>query len=287
MTRDIGVTDERERGVRLVPSGERRSAVLGGSRAPRALRRAGGAPCWLSLASRDAKAAKEFYERVLGWCHVPLLGSPGTARSLALKAGAPVGTISEASRDLGVHAGWMPHFAVDDLDRAVGRIRDRGATVAVGPLTTAAGRAAVAAGPHDVVFGLRHQALDRRWTVGDGPVARLELHTGDVFAAALFYGGVLGWAGETGDSCQVEYTGGRIVVRAGSRPVAALREDAVPGLEGRHRWHTCFRVADVDATAEAAVACGGRVISPPRGSHTPREAVLADHEGIPFAIVAE
>ncbi|MFE6159399.1 VOC family protein [Streptomyces sp. NPDC056486] len=261
--------------------------VLAGSRGPRALRKAGGAPCWLSLASRDTKAAKEFYERVLGWCHVPLLGSAGTARSLALKAGVPVGTISEASCDLGVHAGWMPHFAVDDLDHAVGRLRDRGATVAVGPLTTAAGRAAVAAGPHDVVFGLRHRAPDRRWTPAEGPVARLELHTGDVFAAALFYGGVLGWADELGDSCQVEYSGGDILVRDGPRQVAALKEGAVPGFEGRRHWHTCFRVADVDEAADAAAVWGGRVISPPRGSHALREAVLADREGIPFAVVAE
>ncbi|MGW6057017.1 VOC family protein [Streptomyces sp. NPDC055189] len=259
--------------------------------APRATGKTGGAPCWLSYAARDARAAEEFYGQVLGWCHVPLLGPAGGARSLALKAGAPVGSISEASCDPGVHAGWMPHFAVDDLDGAVGRLRDRGATVAVGPLTTAAGRVALAAGPHDEVFGLRHKALDRRWTVGEGPVARIELHTGDVFAAALFYGGVFGWAGESDDSCQVEYSGGQIVVRsgsrAGSRPVATLRDAAVPGFEGQHRWHTGFRVTDVDAAAGTALAEGGRVITPPRGPRGRREAVLADREGVPFTVVAE
>ncbi|GGV42147.1 hypothetical protein GCM10010277_31340 [Streptomyces longisporoflavus] len=259
--------------------------------APRASESTRGAPCWLSYAARDARAAEEFYGNVLGWCHVPLLGAAGRTRSLALRAGTPVGAISEASCDLGDHAGWMPHFAVDDLDGAVGRLRDRGATVAVGPLTTAAGRVAVAAGPHDEVFGLRQQAVDRRWSVGDGPVARIELYTGDIFAAALFYGGVLGWAGESADSCQVEYTGGRIVVRdgarAGSRPVATLGEGAVPGFEGQHRWHTAFRVADVDAAAGIAAAQGGRVITPPRGSGGRREAVLADREGVPFTVVAE
>ncbi|MEU6674677.1 VOC family protein [Streptomyces sp. NPDC046925] len=259
--------------------------------APRASGTTRGAPCWLSYAARDARAAEEFYGQVLGWCRVPLLGPAGRTRSLVLRAGAPVGAISETSCDPGVHAGWMPHFAVDDLDGAVGRLRDRGATVAVGPLTTRAGRVAVAAGPHEEVFGLRHQAPDRRWTVGDGPVARIELHTGDVFAAALFYGGVLGWAGESADSCQVEYSRGQIVVRegacAGSRPVATLGGAAVPGFEGQHRWHTSFRVTDVDAAAGSALAEGGRVITPPRGTGGRREAVLADREGVPFTVVAE
>ncbi|MFG2651488.1 VOC family protein [Streptomyces sp. NPDC048436] len=317
MPRDIGTTDERERrnrgevrlprarirarrswtgdgpvwdttGLRLVPYGDRSPAALDAGLPPRASGRTRGAPCWLSLAARDAGAAKEFYGRVLGWCHVPLLGSDGgKTRSLVLKAGAPVGTISEASCELGVYAGWMPHFAVDDVDGAAGRLRDRNATVAVGPLATAAGRIAVAAGPDDIVFGLRQQAPDNRWTVGEGPVARLELHTGDIFAAALFYGGVLGWAGRTGDNCDVEYVDGQIVVRDGRRAVAALRDTAVPGFEGRRGWHTCFRVANVDRVADAAETWGGRVISPPQGPRSRREAVLADREGIPFAVVSE
>jgi predicted enzyme related to lactoylglutathione lyase len=280
--------DTNTTGLSLVPHGDRRPAALDAGLPPRASGRARGAPCWLSLAARDAGAAKEFYGRVLGWCHVPLLGTAGKPRSLALKAGVPVGAISEASCELGVYAGWMPHFAVDDVDGATGRLRDRNATVAVGPLATAAGRVAVAAGPDDIVFGLRQQAPDNRWTVGDGPVARLELHTGDIFAAALFYGGVLGWAGGSEDSCDVEYVHGQIVVRDGRRAVAALRDTAVPGFEGRRGWHTCFRVTDVDRAADAADTWGGRVISPPQGPRTRRrEAVLADREGIPFAVVSE
>ncbi|WP_234336432.1 VOC family protein [Streptomyces sp. NRRL S-920] len=282
------------RGLRPVPPGGRgpsasepggqRAAAPAGSPPPGATRVARGAPCWLSLAARDVRAAEEFYGRVLGWCHVPLLGPPGKARSLMLKAGAPVGAIGSTTCESGVHAGWMPYFAVDDVDAAVGRLRDRGATVAVGPLATPAGRAAVAAGPDGAVFGLRPHAPDPRWTVGQGPVGRLELHTRDIFAAALFYGGVLGWAGP-GDSCAVEYVHEQIVVRDGARRVAALTQGAAPGTEARYRWHTSFRVADVDAAAAAAVREGGRVIAPPRGSGARREAVLEDREGVPFTVL--
>ncbi|MGW7081301.1 VOC family protein [Streptomyces sp. NPDC054866] len=312
MPKDIGVSDEREQlrrerpaprvrgqgreagrvwsgvrpfrragGLRLVPpAGERRPALPGRSLPPGASDRVRGAPCWLSLASGDAQAAKEFYARVLGWCHVPLLGAPGRARFLALRAGAPVGTLSQATCDLGVSAGWIPYFGVDEVDTTVGRLRERGATVAVGPLTTETGRLAVAAGPQEAVFGLRQRAPDQRWRVGAGPIARLELHTRDIFAAAYFYGDVLGWAGTSGDSCEVEYTHGQIEVRDGLRTVAALRDAATSG------WHPCFRVADVGMAAVAATGWGGRVISPPQGPRGRGEAVLADREGNPFTVVA-
>ncbi|MEU6992830.1 VOC family protein [Streptomyces sp. NPDC046465] len=273
------------RALRLVPPGERGPAALGGGPPPGASGTAYGAPCWLSLVSRDLRAAEEFYGRVLGWCHVPLLGSAGRPRSLALKAGAPVGTVSESASELGGYASWMPYFLVHDVDVAVARLRERGATVAVGPLTTGTGRVAVVAGPEDAVFGLRQKTPDLRWAVGQGPVARLDLHTRDIFAAALFYGGVLGWAGDPEVSCDVEYVDERIAVRDGRRTVASLRSGAAPGSEGRHRWHTGFRVADVDAVAAAAVAWGGRVISPPSGRSSRRQAVLGDREGIPFTVV--
>lgn len=275
------------RALRLVPPGERGPAapVSAGSPPPGSAGRAQGAPCWLSLVTRDIRAAEEFYGRVLGWCHVPLLGAAGRPRSLALKAGAPVGTLSEVAGDLGGYASWMPYFFVHDVDTAVARLRERGATVAVGPLTTGAGRVAVVAGPEDAVFGIRQKAPDPRWSVGQGPTARLELHTRDIFAAALFYGGVLGWAGDPETNCDVEYVDDRIAVLDGRRRVAALRGGPAPGSEGCHRWHTAFRVADVDVAAGAAVDWGGRVISPPSGPPARREAVLADREGIPFTVV--
>lgn len=274
-------------GLRLVPPpGEPRAASYGAGPQPGAAGPKGttgrkrGAPCWLSLASGDVLAAKEFYARVLGWCHVPLLGPQGRARYLALRAGAPVGSLNQATCDLGVSAGWIPYFGVDDVDATVGRLRERGATVAVGPLSTETGRLAVAAGPQEAVFGLRRRAPDDRWKAGAGPVARLELRTRDIFAAAFFYGDVLDWAGTSGDCCEVEYARGQIEVRDGLRTVAAFR-DATPS-----GWHPCFRVADVDLAAMAAVGWGGRVIAPPEGAPDRREAVLADREGNAFTVTA-
>lgn len=277
-----GVTPfRRAGGLRLVPPPDRpRPSLPGNSLPPGATARKPGAPCWLSLASGDAQAAKEFYARVLGWCHVPLLGARGRARLLALRAGAPVGSISQATCDLGVSAGWIPYFGVDHVDATVGRLRERGATVAVGPLSTETGRLAVAAGPQEAVFGLRQRAPDHRWKVGAGPVARLELHTRDIFAAAYFYGDVLDWAGTSGDCCEVEYARGQIEVRDGLGTVAAFRDATPPG------WHPCFRVADVDMAAVAAAGWGGRVVAPPEGPRDRREAVLADREGNAFMVTA-
>ncbi|MGW6273970.1 VOC family protein [Streptomyces sp. NPDC055060] len=271
-------------GLRLVPApGERRPAAPGtnlSAGAPGAPGATWGAPCWLSLASGDVLAASAFYARVLGWCHVPLLGPQGRTRLLALREGAPVGTLSQATCDLGVSAGWIPYFGVRDVDGTVDRLRERGATLAVGPLTTGTGRLAVAAGPQEAVFGLRRQAPDPRWRAGAGPVAGFELRTPDIFAAACFYGDVLGWAGTPGDSCEVEYTHGRIEVREGLRTVATLTDAPTSG------WRPCFRVADVEVAAVAAAGWGGRIVSPPDGPPERREAVLADAEGNPFTVIA-
>lgn len=271
-------------GLRLVPPPEESRPVPPGNSpqpgAPGTRGRKRGAPCWLSLASGDVLAAREFYARVLGWCHVPLLGPQGRARFLALRAGAPVGSLSQATCDPAVSAGWIPYFGVQDVDATVGRLRERGATVAVGPLSTETGRLAVAAGPQEAVFGLRRRAPDDRWKVGAGPVARLELHTRDIFAAAYFYGDVLDWAGTSGDCCEVEYTRGQIEVRDGLRTVAAFRDAGPSG------WHPWFRVADVDLAAVAAIGWGGRVLTPPKGPRDRREAVLADREGNAFTVIA-
>ncbi|MFF3645013.1 VOC family protein [Streptomyces sp. NPDC002564] len=303
-------------GLRLVAPGERRPAAPGGT-PPNPYGKTRGAPCWLGLAARDLSAAKQFYGRVLGWCHVPLVGQPGRARSVALKDGLPVGTITETDSEFGAHAGWMPYFYVDTVDAAAARFRERGATVALGPPVTVADRVAVVSGPDGAVFGLREQTPDDRWTVGDGPIAHLELHTRDVFAAALFYGGPLGWSAGSDDAaagsekgsgsgnrsgaggggvlggvlrhggaCDVAYDDGRILLRDGTLPVATLREATAPGSTECHRWHACFRVPDVDAAVAAAVEWGGRLISRPPGFRSRREAVVSDPDGVAFTVVA-
>lgn len=257
-----------------------------------------GVPCWVSLVTQDLGAAKDFYGPVLGWTfrRSPL----GEEFATALDGTAPVAGLGALSPSLRTSVAWITYFAVDSADVTAARIRERGATVAVGPLALGTGRAALAADPDGAVFGFWEGRALRDWSVGGRPAdggggpARLELRTRDAFAAAIFYAEVLAWATDERDSPQVRYEHDEVLVHDGARTVAALRGGAVesaPDPQVRPRWQVFFRVADVDAAAEAALTCGGTVVTPPDAAHPGadavregREATLRDPDGGLFTV---
>ncbi|KJY30080.1 glyoxalase/bleomycin resistance protein/dioxygenase, partial [Streptomyces sp. NRRL S-444] len=170
----------------------------------------------------------------------------GEGLSIAFRDGAPVAGIGALVGGPSFPAAWTPYFAVDDADVTAARIRERGATVAVGPLSFGTGRAALAADPAGAVFGLWQGEVIRDWRVGRGTApAWLELRTRDAFAAAIFYGEVLDWAGQPPGCCVVAYEQDNVVLRHGNDVVAQISSGAVdedPDPQVRPRWHVHFRV---------------------------------------------
>ncbi|AYV26040.1 27 kDa antigen Cfp30B [Streptomyces sp. ADI95-16] len=248
-----------------------------------------GAPCWVSLLTRDLASAQRFYGAVLGWS----FRRPGLGEgfSLAYRDGAPVAGIGAYAEKLSLRAAWTPYFAVPDADVAAARIRERGATVAVGPLSFGGGRAAMAADPAGAVFGLWQGRVLPGWRVGRGPApAWLELRTRDAFAAAIFYGEVLDWAGEPPGGCvTAAYEQDHVVLRHGTDTVARISGGAVgedPDPQIRPRWHVHFRVPDLEEAVRAALEAGGRVASPVETSATGRWVTLGDAEGALFTALA-
>ncbi|MET9653276.1 VOC family protein [Streptomyces sp. NPDC006460] len=244
-----------------------------------------GAPCWVSLLTRDLEAAQNFYGAVLGWDFRP--DRRGENFCVALQDGAPVG-------GLGVLAGqpaavaWTPYFAVIDANTAAERIRERSATVAVGPLSFGTGRAALAADRDGATFGIWQGRLQPGWRIGARKApAWLELRTRDAFEAAVFYGQVLDWASERPGSCQVSYEGSQVVLRHGHDIVARISGGAVrtaPDPLVRPRWHVHFSVADLDAAVAQAERHAGRLVPPVLSTPTDRRATLADPDGALFTI---
>lgn len=247
-----------------------------------------GAPCWVSLMARDLEAAQTFYGAVLGWTFRST--TLGDEFCLALTGGAAVAGIGALAPRLQAAVAWTPYFAVDDADIVSARIRERCATVAVGPLAMRAGRAALAADPDGAAFGLWEGRTVAGWSVGRGSApARLELRTRDAFAAATFYGQVLGWGSDGKESCEVHYEDDQVLVRVGAHTVAALRGGAVesaPNPQIRPRWHVYFRVADVNAAVRAAAEAGGVVVAPPGTAPYGEEATLRDPDGGLFTVTS-
>ncbi|GLX34236.1 hypothetical protein Sros01_03090 [Streptomyces roseochromogenus] len=126
--------------------------------------------------------------------------------------------------------------------------------------------------------------------VGRGTApAWLELRTRDAFAAAIFYGEVLDWAGESPTSCVAAYEHDHVVLRHGNDRVARISGGAVdtdPDPHVRPRWHVHFQVPDLEAAVEAATTAGGSIASPVETSSTSRSTTLRDPEGALFTVLA-
>ncbi|MEW1655041.1 MULTISPECIES: VOC family protein [unclassified Streptomyces] len=245
-----------------------------------------GAPCWVSLMTHDMRGAQDFYAKVLGWSFRP--GSLG-AFALALADGRPVAGIGALGAEWHVPVAWTPYFAVASANDIAARIRERGATLAVGPLEMGKGRAALAADRDGAVFGLwEGQTLS--WAVGQGGAPMcLELRTRDAFEAAIFYGEVFGWAPDLPGGCDISYEHDEVMVRdEGGHTVAALRGggvEAAPDPHVRPRWHVYFPVHDIERVTTAAVAAGGFALPvTPMVDGTGCEAVIRDPQGGLFTV---
>ncbi|MFJ6749247.1 MULTISPECIES: VOC family protein [unclassified Streptomyces] len=245
-----------------------------------------GAPCWVSLLARDLKTAQDFYGEVLGWTF--RRAGLGDEFSVALSDGRPVAGIGALAQSFQVAVAWTVYFAVEDADATAARIRERSATVAVGPLKVGPGRAALAADQQGATFGF-WEGRTMAWSVGQGNApASLELRTRDAFAAAIFYAEVFDWASEEPGGCEVAYEHDEVIVRADGHTVAALRGggvEAAPDPRVRPRWHVHFPVHDIEAVTAAALAAGGTVTPiTPNQSGKGSQAVVRDPDGGLFTI---
>lgn len=247
-----------------------------------------GAPCWVSLMARDLAAAKRFYAGVLGWAFRP--SRFGDGFSVALREGMPVAGIGALAERPDMPVAWTPYFAVPDADVTAARVSERGATMAVGPLAFGTGRAGLAADPAGAIFGFWEGDVVPDWSVGHGGApAWLELHTRDVFAASIFYGEVLDWAGERPGSCVASYEHDHVVLRHGHDTVARISGGSVdeapdPGI--RPCWHVHFPVQNLEVAMAAATELGGGPVAPVHTSTTTRWVDLADSDGAHFTAVA-
>jgi predicted enzyme related to lactoylglutathione lyase len=244
-----------------------------------------GAPCWVSLMTRDLEDAQEFYSAVLGWNFRPT--KLGDDFRVALSGGMPVAGIGALARALQVAVAWTPYFAVSNADAVAARIMERSGTIAVGPMMFSAGRGALAADRDGAVFGIWEGELFRGWgTWQDEAPAWLRLRTRDAFEAAIFYGEVLGWAsGKTG-SCEVEYQDDEVHLRCGGHILARLSSGALEAAADptiRPRWQAIFTVPDVDEAAKVAVKLGGTIMEEQKTS-LGEEITLRDPEGGLFTV---
>ncbi|MEU4181353.1 VOC family protein [Streptomyces sp. NPDC026589] len=204
----------------------------------------------------DLGVARAFYGEVLGWRFRP--SSLDEEFLVATADGDPVAGMGTRRPGLAPASVWTPYFAVRDADVTAARIRERGGTVAVGPMALGDGRAGLAADRDGATFGF-WEGHTLAWSPGEGRTpARLDLQTRDVFDAAVFYGEVFGWADEA--AIGVIYRDDHVLVELSGRVVLSLRGGGVhtsPLAHLRPRWLVNFAVDDVERAVFAAMSAGG------------------------------
>ncbi|WUS95414.1 VOC family protein [Streptomyces sp. NBC_00708] len=224
-----------------------------------------GVPCWVNLMVGDLPTATAFYTAVLGWEFRPSL--LGGQFLVASQDGSPVAGIGARRPGLAPASVWTPYFAVRDADVTAARIKERGATLAVGPIALGDGRAGLAADRDGAAFGF-WQGPTLAWVYGQAGAApsRLDLRTRDVSEAAVFYAQVFGWGAEP--EIAVAYGPGHVLVERAGREAVSLRGGAAhtsPHAHLRPRWLVNFAVDDVDRAVAAALAAGGSSAGPEQG----------------------
>ncbi|MGW4893230.1 VOC family protein [Kitasatospora sp. NPDC004240] len=244
-------------------------------------------PCWVSLMAHDLDGAKAFYGPLLGWDFEPGPDRFGPYVH-AVAGGEAVAGLGTSGAGWGMPVAWTSYFGTESADYAADAVRERGATLAVGPLAFDAGRVAFAADPAGAVFGIWEGPLGRARKLDlPGAPVWIELRTPDPFAAALFYGEVFRWDGRDPEQFEVRWEHDRVVLRAEGHSVAALAREQAGGPAGMPpHWEVSFSVPDTDAAVERARGLGGATLGPAFDSPYGRVARLQDPEGGRFAVIS-
>ncbi|MBT2482894.1 VOC family protein [Streptomyces sp. ISL-94] len=249
-----------------------------------------GSPNWVDLGTPDIDGAAGFYRGLFGWDF--LAGGEEVGGYGMFRLGdRTVAGVMTVPADRGPCA-WQVYFQTSDADATAAAVTEAGGTVTFEPMDVMDfGRMAIFADPAGVSFGVwqprKNKGLD---AVTDmGTMCWTELYTGDVAAAASFYGAVFGW-----EISEMPFEGGTYTM---VRPAGTTDEAAFGGLvpisadpvedTGRPYWTPYFEVVDCDETAARAEESGGKVrLSPVSMEGVGRFAKLADPFGARFAVIA-
>jgi len=247
---------------------------------------------WYELMTADPKAAKAFYDSVVGW-NIDAEPAPGGMdyRMIGAHDG-QAGGVMAINADMqagGARPTWLGYFGVDDVDATVAAITADGGQVHLPAFDVPnVGRIAMVTDPQGVPFYLMRgassetsNAYQRR---GLGHVSWNELRAPDAPGALAFYAKHFNIR-QVG-SMPMGDLGDYVFIAHGPDDEAIGAVMTVPP-GGHPGWGFYFRVPDVHAAKAAVEAGGGKLLNEPMqvpGGEMVFNAV--DPEGVPFGVVA-
>ena len=236
---------------------------------------------WLDLSSPDLNADLPFYEQVFGWNISEGVPEYGGYRMAFLNGQRVAGLAPQMPGTEGGAGAWTLYFASDDAQADVQRIRELGGTVCVEPMQIGdQGQMAVAADPTGAVFGLWQEGTHTGMELmGEhGSLSWAQANTRDLAGASQFYAELLGATSQPTPGIPYH------TLHHGPDWTAGVMEmdaENFPAGQPPH-WVAYFAVNNADAAAQAAVANGGQVVSPPHDTPYGRIVVLQDPGGAVF-----
>ena len=115
---------------------------------------------WYDLITEDLDSARDFYQGLFGWTFEDAKGPRGQDYAVARSGNVYVAGMVEiaAATDGRKLSRWLPYVSVADVDEAVSRGVDAGASVAVSARDVNLGRVAALVDPEGAVIGLARSA---------------------------------------------------------------------------------------------------------------------------------
>src|SRR6266540_3234489 len=232
--------------------------------------------CWVGLATSDVAAAKAFYTSLFGWQAENLEAGAAGAYTTLRRGGKEVAILyrqQPQARAAGAPPHWTSYISVKDANATAARAEDLGGAAVFRAAFDVldAGRVAAIRDPTGAIVSLwQPRSRIGATLVNDtGALCWNELATTDVERAKSFFGELLGWEYETGDSGYVS------VKNAGSLN-GGMREQIEQERRTAPSWLPYFTVESADESERQAAQLGGRWLLPTTESHLGRYAVIAD-----------
>jgi predicted enzyme related to lactoylglutathione lyase len=246
---------------------------------------------WYELMTTDTEAARQFYEKVVGW-NSQDAAVPGVSYTLFTAASGPVAglmTMPDEACQQGAPPLWIGYIGVSDVDAMAKRIAQRGGAAYVAPTDIpGVGRFAVHADPQAATFSIFKGANPEQDAAPDcqlpGHIGWHELLAADWPAAFDFYSGLFGW--QKADAIDIGEMGKYQLFSADGAVLGGMfnKPPAVP----RPFWLFYFNVEDIDAASARVSAAGGQIVNGPM--EVPGGAWIIqgrDPQGAMFALVGK
>jgi len=246
---------------------------------------------WYELMTTDAKAAEDFYRKVVGWSTQDA-GQPGMAYTLLVAGQTPTAglmTLPKEACDQGARPGWLGYIGVDDVDAYANRVAKAGGKVHVPPTDIPnIGRFAMVADPQGVTFNLFTPVSDMPRpadgnTTSPGFVGWHELLALDGEKAFDFYSGLFGWT--KAEAIDMGAMGRYQLFAAGGAPIGGMMTK--PAEAPMPFWNYYFQVDGIGAALERLKGGGGTVINGPM--QVPGDSWIVqglDPQGAMFSLVS-